>query len=43
MQELKEYYFPRTTAKEQEEEFIRTATPEQIGKRWAEESIANLR
>lgn len=43
MRELKEYYFPKTTAKEREEEFVRTATPEQIGKHGAEESTVNLK
>lgn len=43
IQQVKEHYFPESTKKEREEEFLRTATPEEIGKRWAEESMGKLR
>lgn len=41
--QIKEEYFPLRTAKEQEEEFMKTATPSEIGKYWAEQTIKKIK
>ena len=43
MDQIKEFYFPLRTAKKYEEEFMKTATPKEIGEHWAKQIINKLK
>lgn len=43
LNEIEEFYFPESTKKEREKEFMRTATPDEIGKHWAQQSIEKIK
>lgn len=43
IREIKEFYFPINTAKDREEEFMKTATPAEIGEYLAEQTMKKVR
>lgn len=43
IEQVEDYYFPIRTAKEREDKFMQNATPEQIGRHWAEQIMQKVR